>query len=540
MLGQMMNMPLLISSQIEFAARYHPKVEIVSRTVECTIHRSTWGDIARRARKVANALTGLGVKQGDRVATIAWNTHRHLEVYFAVSSMGAVLHTINPRLPMDQLRYIVDHAEDTVLFFDTTFIKHAQFLAAQQSTVQHYIAMTDAAHLPRDSGVPGLVDYESLIAPARDTFEWPQFDENTASSLCYTSGTVGYPKGVLYSHRSTVLHSYAIALPDALAFSTRDTMLPVVPMFHVNAWGVPYAAACVGAKLVLPGLNLDGPSLVELIEQERVSCLLGVPTVWMNLLAHLKATGKKLTTVEKVGCGGSAAPPSLIKGFDEHGARLIHAWGMTEMSPVGTANVLLPKHEGLDDASKLAVRCKQGRPVFGVDIRIVDEEGHEAPRDGKTSGRLQVRGPWIASSYYKRELDEAHREGGWFDTGDIATLDEDSYVQITDRAKDVIKSGGEWVSSIDLENAAMSHPAVAHAAAIAVPHPKWLERPLLVVVRAPGKDLGADELQKFLQTRLVKWWLPDAIEFVDALPIGATGKVLKRELREKFADYKLA
>jgi fatty-acyl-CoA synthase len=540
MLGQMMNMPLLISSQIEFAARYNPKVEIVSRTVEGAIHRSTWGDIARRARKVANALTGLGVKQGDRVATIAWNTHRHLEVYFAVSSMGAVLHTINPRLPMDQLRYIVDHAEDTVLFFDTTFIKHAQFLAAQRSTVQHFIAMTDAAHLPADSRIPNLVDYESLIVPASETYDWPQLDENTASSLCYTSGTVGYPKGVLYSHRSTVLHSYAIALPDALDFSARDTMLPVVPMFHVNAWGVPYAAACVGAKLVLPGPNLDGASLIELIEKERVSCLLGVPTVWMNLLACLNATGKKLTTVEKVGCGGSAAPPSLIKGFDEHGARLIHAWGMTEMSPVGTANVLLPKHEGLDDESKLAVRCKQGRPVFGVDIRVVDEEGREVPRDGKTSGHLQVRGPWIASSYYKRELDDAYREGGWFDTGDIATLDEDSYVQITDRAKDVIKSGGEWVSSIDLENAAMCHPAVAHAAAIAVPHPKWLERPLLVVVKAPGKDVAADELQKFLQTKLVKWWLPDAIEFVDALPIGATGKVLKRELREKFADYKLA
>jgi fatty-acyl-CoA synthase len=398
--------------------------------------------------------------------------------------------------------------------------------------------MTDARHVPGDSGIDGLADYETLISSERDTFEWPQLDEQSASSICYTSGTVGYPKGVLYSHRSTVLHSYAIALPDALGFSARDAMLPVVPMFHVNAWGVPYAAACVGAKLVLPGPNLDGASLLELIEGEKVTCLLGVPTVWMGLLAHLRATGKKLTTVKKVGCGGSAAPPSLIAGFDEHGARLIHAWGMTEMSPVGTVNVLLPKHDPLDPDAKLAIRAKQGRPIFGVELRVVDEDGNEVPHDGKTSGHLQVRGPWIAASYFKREHDDAHRDG-WFDTGDIATIDGDSYVQITDRAKDVIKSGGEWVSSIDLENAAMSHPAVAHAAAIGVPHPKWQERPLLVVVKAPGKEVRADELRQFLEGRLVKWWLPDAIEFVETLPIGATGKVLKRELREKFADYKL-
>jgi fatty-acyl-CoA synthase len=539
MFGQMMNQPLLISSQIEFAARYHASVEIVTRGVEGQIRRSSWGQIARRARKLANALTRLGIRQGDRVATIAWNTDRHLEVYFAVSSMGAVLHTINPRLPLEQLRYIVDHAEDMMLFFDITFTKLAQFLAMQPNPIRQYVVMTDADHVPKDTTIPGLIDYETVIGAERETFDWPQLDEHTASSLCYTSGTVGYPKGVLYSHRSTVLHSYAIALPDSLNISARDTILPVVPMFHVNAWGVPYAAACVGSKVVFPGPNLDPPSLTELIENEKVTCLLGVPTVWMSLLAHLKAIGKQLTTVRKVGCGGSAAPPSLIRGFDEHGARLIHAWGMTEMSPVGTANVLLPKHDDLDPDSTLAIRCKQGRPVFGVDMRIVDEAGNEIPRDGKTSGHLQVRGPWIAASYFKREHDDAHKEG-WFDTGDIATMDDDGYLQITDRAKDVIKSGGEWVSSIDLENAAMSHPSVAHAAAIGVPHPKWLERPLLVVVKAPGKDVQADELKKFLETKLVKWWLPDAIEFVDALPIGATGKVLKRELREKFADYKLA
>jgi acyl-CoA synthetase (AMP-forming)/AMP-acid ligase II len=538
MLGQMMNLPLLISSQIEFAARYHASVDIVTRRVEGPIHTSSWGEVARRARKLANALTRLGVRQGDRIATIAWNTDRHLEIYFAVSSMGAVLHTINPRLPVDQLRYIVDHAEDVVLFFDTTFAKLAQFLAMQPTPIRQYVAMTDTEHLPVDVTISGLIDYETLVAPEADTFEWPTLDESTASSICYTSGTVGYPKGVVYSHRSTVLHSYAIALPDALGFSARDAMLPVVPMFHVNAWGVPYAAAVVGAKLVLPGPALDGASLLELIEREQVTCLLGVPTVWMGLLAHLRAVGKTLTTVTKVGCGGSAAPPSLIAGFDEHGARLIHAWGMTEMSPVGTANVLLPKHDSLDAEARLALRAKQGRPVFGVELRVVDEDGLELPRDGKTSGHLQVRGPWVAASYFKREHDDSHKDG-WFDTGDIATLDEDGYIQITDRAKDVIKSGGEWVSSIDLENAAMCHPSVAHAAAIGVPHPKWQERPLLLVVKAPGKDVRAEELRQFLEGRIVKWWLPDAIEFVDSLPIGATGKVLKRELREKFSEYKL-
>jgi acyl-CoA synthetase (AMP-forming)/AMP-acid ligase II len=502
------------------------------------IHTSNWGTVARRARKLANALTRLGVQRGDRIATLAWNTDRHLEVYFAVSSMGAVLHTINPRLPFDQLRYIVDHAEDVMLFFDTTFARHAQFLALQRTPLRQYIAMTDSEHLPGDLGIAGVLDYETLIEPESDSCEWPQLDENTASSICYTSGTVGYPKGVVYSHRSTVLHTYAIALPDALDFSARDTMLPVVPMFHVNAWGVPYAAAMVGAKLVLPGPNLDGASLLELIEREQVTCLLGVPTVWMNLLAHLRAVGRKLTTVKKVGCGGSAAPPSLIEAFDEHGARLIHAWGMTEMSPVGTANVLLPRHDALSPEARLALRAKQGRPVFGVELRVVGEDGQPLPRDGRTSGHLQVRGPWVAASYYKREYDESHKDG-WFDTGDIATLDEDGYIQITDRAKDVIKSGGEWVSSIDLENAAMCHPCVAQAAAIGVPHPTWQERPLLLVVKAPGKEVCAEELRQFLEGRLVKWWLPDAIEFVDSLPLGATGKVLKRELREKFSHYRL-
>ena len=540
MLGQMMKQPLLISTQIEFASRFHRDVAIVTRSVEGPIRRSSWGEIARRARKLANALQRLGVRPGDRVATIAWNTDRHLETYFAVSSMGAVLHTINPRLPLDQLRYVVDHAEDVVLFFDTTFVKLAQFLGTQDNPIKHYIAFTDAEHLPPDAG-PAIHDYESLIAPEAETIEWPALDENTASSLCYTSGTSGFPKGVLYSHRSTVLHSYAAALPDALSISAQDVLLPVVPMFHVNAWAVPYSAASFGAKLVLPGPGLDGKSLLELIQSEGPTALLGVPTVWMNLLAHMRSVGYRMTTVKKVVIGGSACPTSMIDAFDrEHGARVIHAWGMTEMSPLGTANVLLPKFRALDADAQMAIKAKQGRPIFGVDLRIVDEDGKVLPHDGTASGHLQVRGPWVASSYFKRDQDETHTPDGWFDTGDIATIDQDGYMQITDRAKDVIKSGGEWVSSIDLENAAMCHPAVAQAAAIGVAHPKWQERPLLIVVKAPGKEIEKDELQRFLETKLVKWWLPDAIEFVDALPLGATGKVLKRELRTKFADYKLA
>lgn len=539
MVGQMMNLPLLISQQIEFAARFHSTAEVVTRTVEGPIHRSTWGEVARRARKLANALQAMGIKQGDRVATIAWNTHRHLEVYFAVSSFGAVLHTINPRLPLDQLRYVVDHAEDVALFFDTTFVRLGQFLAAQPNPLRHYVALTDSAHLPADTGINGLIDYESLIAEQPDTFAWPALDENTASSICYTSGTAGFPKGVAYSHRSTVLHSYAACMQDALGICSQDVTLPVVPMFHVNAWGVPYAAAMTGSKLVLPGPGLDPVSLTEHIENEKVTNLLGVPTVWMALLAHARAQGKTFSTVKKVVIGGSACPPSMIQAWErEHGARVLHAWGMTEMSPLGTVNCLLPKHADLSDVEKLAIKAKQGRPIFGVDLRLVDDDGKVVEHDGKTSGHLQVRGLWVADSYFKRDKDETHQDG-WFFTGDIAAVDADGYVQITDRSKDVIKSGGEWVSSIDLENAAMMHPSVQHAAAIGIPHPKWQERPLLIVVKAPGHDLERDELHQFLGTKLVKWWMPDAIEFVDALPLGATGKVLKRELRQKFADYKL-
>ena len=540
MLGNMMDQPLLISSQLEFAARYHGAVEIVTRSVEGPVVRSTWGDVARRCKKLANALTKLGVQPGDRVATLGWNTQRHLELYFAVSSVGAVLHTINPRLSFEQFTYVADHAQDKLLFFDTTFLKIAQACKARGAgTVENYIALTDKEHVPKDAGIAGLLDYESLIGAESDSFAWPVFDERTASSLCYTSGTSGEPKGVLYSHRSTVLHSYAICMADTLALSGADVVLPVVPMFHVNAWGVPYAAAMIGAKLVLPGPGLDGKSLLELIESEKVTSLLGVPTVWMNLLTHMKAVGKTLSTVKKVVIGGSACPASMIEAFElGHGARVIHAWGMTETSPLGTANLVLPKQQGLAYADAMPRKLKQGRPIFGLELRVVDDNGVELPHDGKQSGDLQVRGPWVASSYFKQEKSAAHHDG-WFSTGDIAHIDEDSFMQITDRSKDVIKSGGEWISSIDVENIAMAHPAVMMSACIGIRHAKWDERPILVVVKKPNAEVTAQELLNFYDGKIAKWQVPDDVQFVEAIPLGATGKMMKAKLREQFRDYVL-
>ncbi|MDP3153020.1 MAG: long-chain-fatty-acid--CoA ligase [Archangium sp.] len=537
--GLMMDQPLLISSQLEFASRFHSHVEVVTRTVEGPIVRTTWGTVAQRVRRLANALVGMGVKPGDRLATLAWNTQRHLELYFAVSGIGAVLHTINPRLPPDQLAFIVNHAGDSMLFFDTTFLPLAKHLASVPTPLQHFIALTDDAHMPENSGLPNLRAYELLLPHQPDTFEWPKLDENSASSLCYTSGTVGLPKGVLYSHRSTVLHSFAISMVDALAISAQDVTLPVVPMFHVNAWGVPYAAAMVGSKLVLPGAGMDGNSLLELIENEKVTSALGVPTVWLGLLAAAKTAGRKMSSLRQVVIGGSACPPSMITAFqEEHGAKVLHAWGMTEMSPLGTACRLLPKHANATAEEKLSVQMKQGRPIFGVDLRLVDDSGSVVPHDGTTSGHLQTRGLWIASGYFKSD-DRTQHQDGWFYTGDIATIDGDGYMQITDRSKDVIKSGGEWISSIDLEHTAMLHPAVAQAAAIGVAHERWGERPLLVVVKQKDQEITKEALKEFLEAKLVKWWMPDAIEFVDALPIGPTGKILKRSLREKFAGYKL-
>jgi 3-(methylthio)propionyl---CoA ligase len=539
--GLMMQQPLLISSLLVHAERHHGDQEVVSRRVEGDIHRCTYRDLAARSRRMAKAIAALGVKSGERVATLAWNGHRHMELYYAVSGSGAVLHTLNPRLHPDHVVYIADHAEDQVLFFDLTFLPLIEAIASRVKTIKTFVAMTDRAHMPKDSKVANLLCFEELIDAHDDAFVWPMFDENQASSLCYTSGTTGNPKGVLYSHRSTVLHTFAIALPDALNCSSRDTILPVVPMFHVNAWGLPYAACMMGSKLVFPGPGLDGKSLHDLFETERVTMSAGVPTVWQGLLGYVEANGLKFTTMRRTVIGGSACPPAMMKTFQErYDVQVIHAWGMTEMSPVGTAAVLKGKHEGASPEQKMAVQSTQGRVVYGVDMKIVGEDGHELPWDGKVSGDVLVRGPWIISTYFKGEggdplvTDDQGR--GWFPTGDVGTIDADGYMHITDRSKDVIKSGGEWIGSIDLENIAMAHPKVAMAACIAAKHAKWDERPLLIVMKKPGVELTRDELLAFFEGRIAKWWTPDDVVFVDAIPLGATGKMLKNRLREQYGD----
>lgn len=543
--GLMMQQPLLISSLLVHAERHHGDQEVVSRRTEGDIHRCTYRELAARSRRMANALGKLGVKPGDRVATLAWNGYRHMELYYAVSGSGAVLHTLNPRLHPDHVVYIADHAEDQVLFFDMTFLPLIEAIAGRVKTVKAFVAMTDRAHMPDpskgDSKIPNLLCFEDLIDASDDRFAWPDFDENLASSLCYTSGTTGNPKGVLYSHRSTVLHTFAIALPDALNVSARDAILPVVPMFHVNAWGLPYAACMMGAKLVFPGAGLDGKSLYELFETERVTISAGVPTVWQGLLAYVEANGLKFSTMRRTVIGGSACPPAMMKAFEEsYGVNVLHAWGMTEMSPVGTAAVIKGKHVDQSSEQRMAVQSTQGRVVYGVDMKIIGPEGESLPWDGKTSGELLVRGPWIISKYFKDEggnplmVDEQGR--GWFPTGDVATIDPDGYMHITDRSKDVIKSGGEWIGSIDLENIAMANPKVAMAACIAAKHAKWDERPLLIVVKKPGVELTRDELLGFFEGRIAKWWTPDDVVFVDAIPLGATGKMLKNRLREQYGD----
>jgi fatty-acyl-CoA synthase len=537
--GQMMQQPLLISALLTHAERHHGEQQVVSRRVEGDIHRTTYRELAARSRRMANAIAALGVKFGDRVATLAWNGYRHMELYYAVSGSGAVLHTLNPRLHADQVVWIADHAEDQVLFFDLTFLPLIEAIASRVKTIKKFVAMTDRAHMPASSKVPGLLCYEQLIEDASGEFTWPGFDENTASSLCYTSGTTGNPKGALYSHRSTMLHTFAAALPDSLNCSARDTILPVVPMFHVNAWGLPYAACMVGAKLVFPGPHLDGKSLHDLFESERVTVSAGVPTVWQGLLAHVEANDLKFSTMRRTIIGGSACPPAMMRTFQErYNVQVLHAWGMTEMSPLGTVCTLKPKHEQLNAEQRMAVQAKQGRAVFGVDMKIVDGDGQELPCDGKASGELMVRGPWIIANYYKGEGGNP-LVNGWFPTGDVSNIDADGYMQITDRSKDVIKSGGEWIGSIDLENVAMAHPAVAMAACIGAKHPKWDERPLLVVVKKPGAQLTREELIKFYEGKIAKWWTPDDVVFVDAIPLGATGKMQKNKLREQFASYKL-
>ena len=540
MLGLMQNQPLLISSLIDFAERHHGTGQVVSRRVEGDIHRCTWRDIAVRSRRVANALDALQLAHGTRVATLAWNGYRHLELYFGVSGSGRVLHTINPRLHPDQIAWIANHAEDAVLCFDMSFLPIVQAVHAKCTTVRQWVALCDADKLPADSGIPGLVSYEAWIAGQPATYAWPTVDENTASSMCYTSGTTGNPKAALYSHRSTILHAYAAALPDVMCISARDAILPVVPMFHVNAWGIPYSAALTGAKLVFPGAALDGKSVYELIEAEGVTFAAGVPTVWQMLLGHMKPAGLRFSKLNRTVIGGPACPPAMITAFrEEYGVEVLHAWGMTEMSPLGTVCTLKNHHLSLPEGEQMKIRLKQGRAIFGVDMKIVDDDGHELPWDGKAYGDLLVRGPWVLREYFKGEGGDPLR-GGWFPTGDVATIDPDGYMQITDRSKDVIKSGGEWISSIDIENIAMAHPAVAMAACIGVKHPKWDERPIVVVVKKAGTEVSREELLAFYGNKTVaKWQVPDDVVFVDAIPLGATGKMLKTRLREQLKDYRL-
>ena len=536
--GLMMRMPLLISSLIRHADRHHGDTEIVSRRVEGDIHRCTWRDLHRRSKQIANALVDLGIRDSDRVATLAWNGYRHMELYFAVSGSGSVLHTINPRLHPEQIAWIANHAEDQALFFDLTFLPIIEAIAPMCRTIKHFVAMVDKQKMPTGAKT-NLLCYEDLANSNSDHFEWPEFDENHASSLCYTSGTTGNPKGALYSHRSTLLHTYAIALPDALNLSARDTLLPVVPMFHVNAWGLPYAAAMVGSKLVMPGAALDGKSLYELFESEKVTLSAGVPTVWQGLLAYAESNNLKFSTMNRTVIGGSACPPAMIKLFQEkYGVQVLHAWGMTEMSPVGTVGTLKAKELTLPPEQRQAVQRKQGRAVYGVDFKIVGDDGGELPWDGNAFGDLLVRGPWVIREYFKGEGGNPLKDD-WFPTGDVSTIDPDGYMQITDRSKDVIKSGGEWISSIDIENVAMSHPAVAMAACIAARHPKWDERPLLIVVKKPGAEATREQILAHFEGKVAKWQVPDDVVFTDSIPLGATGKMLKTRLREQFKDHKL-
>jgi fatty-acyl-CoA synthase len=539
LMGQMMDQPLLVSSILQFAARHFPGSLIVSRRIEGDLHRYTYRDCHERARRLANALHGLGVGMGDRVATLAWNGYRHMEAYYAVSGSGAVLHTINPRLHPDQIAYIVTHAEDKVLFFDLTFLPAIEAMSAICKVVQTYVLMCDRERMPADSKIPNLLCYEDLIDSHSDDYVWPQFDENSACTLCYTSGTTGNPKGALYSHRSTVLHAYGSALPNALNVTSRDAVLPVVPMFHVNAWGLPYSVPLSGAKMVFPGAALDGKSLYELFEAEQVTFSAGVPTVWLGLINYMLQNKLKFSSFRRTVIGGSACPPAMMNTLmDELDVEVIHGWGMTEMSPLGTTGMLLGKHLTLPKDEQRKILHKQGHAIFGVDMKIVDDDGKELPWDGTSYGHLLVKGPWIIRSYFKDEGGDPLQDG-WFPTGDVANIDPDGYMQITDRSKDVIKSGGEWIGTIDLENIAVAHPAIMQAACIGIHHPKWDERPLLIVVCRPGMEVSREELLKFYEGKIAKWWLPDDVVFMDALPLGGTGKVQKNKLRELYKEYKL-
>ena len=539
MKGLMMDTPLLISGIAEHAENFHGDREIVSVTVDNPRHRCTFRDALGRARQVGSVLQDSGLTQGDRVATIAWNDYRHLELYYGISGAGYVCHTINPRLFPEQLVFIINHAEDRWIFTDVMFVPLLEKLLPQIPNVERFVVLTDDAHMP-ETALPGAISYETLIAGGDRDYRWPRLDERTASALCYTSGTTGDPKGVLFDHRSTVLHAYAAVAPDVMGLSSRDTVLPVVPLFHVNAWGIPYSSMMTGSKLVLPGPKMgDGEALYELLDSEDVSIALGVPTVWLALLQYCEKAGKKLAKLEKTLIGGAAVPRSMIEKFYKvHDVEVRQGWGMTEMSPLGTVNVLKAGLETLSDEEKIDLATKAGRGLFGCELRIVDDEGTVLPWDGVAYGALQVRGPWVCSDYFKLEGSAGtHTEDGWFETGDVATIDPRGYLAITDRTKDVIKSGGEWISSIELENTAMGHPAVAEAAVIGISHPKWTERPLLVVVRAEGKTLDKKEMLEYFEGKVASWWIPTDVAFVDELPHTATGKVKKIELRRQFADY---
>jgi len=534
--GTMQDWPLLVHKIIDHAAIYHARREVVSLACEGHVHRSTWADVRGRARRVVAALQGLGIQPGDRVATLAWNTWRHVESWYGISGAGAVAHTINPRLFEEQITYIANHAEDRVLFFDLTFIKLVEKLAPQFRTIEHYVLLTDRAHMPAESSL-NLLCYEDLLA-AHDEAEWVAVPETAPAGLCYTSGTTGNPKGVQYSHRSNVLHAMAACATDTFGMSAKTTVLPVAPMYHANAWSIPYTAACAGAKLVMNGPNFDPPTLHRLIVDEGVDLALAVPTIWLGMMQYLEKTGQGLGKLDRTAIGGSAVPRAMIEAYDKLGVKVLQLWGMTEMSPLGTVGVGLPETDSMPYEQQLDMRIKQGRGIFGVEMKIVDDDGRELPRDGKAFGRLLVRGPWIVGSYFKGDGASAF-EDGWFDTGDVTTLDPLGYMQIVDRAKDVIKSGGEWVSSIDLENVAVGAPGVAEACVIGVHHPKWDERPLLLVVPKEGAEVTKDSVLAYLDGRIAKWWTPDDVLVVPSLPHTATGKLLKVALREQYKDYVL-
>jgi len=536
-----MESELLISSILRHADKNFGDREIVSVTADNPLHRYTYADCFRRTRQLANALDKLGLQRGDRVATLAWNDYRHLEAYYAIGGSGYICHTINPRLFPEQIAFIINHAEDRWVLVDLLILPLLEKIAGEIPGVEGFVVMTDDAHMP-DTSLKNAVSYESLIGSESDEYEWPVFDERDACALCYTSGTTGDPKGVLYSHRSQILHAYAAVTPDVMNLSSKDCVLPVVPLFHVNAWGIPFATLMVGSKLVFPGPKMgDGETLYQLLEQESVSLSLGVPTVWLALLQYAEDAGKKLNSLDRTVIGGAAVPESMIRAFrDKHDVDVIQGWGMTEMSPLGTVSTPKSGTESLSPDEMITLKGKAGRGIYGVEMRIVNDEGAELPWDGVAYGSLQVRGPWICSGYFKlKGASEAHTADGWFDTGDVATIDALGYMAITDRTKDVIKSGGEWISSIDIENTAMGHPAVAEAAVIGVPHPKWTERPLLIIIKAEGAELTGEEILGWLDDKVAKWWIPDDVVFVDEIPHTATGKIKKIELRKQFADYTL-